>query len=319
MQPQFKSVQKIIISSEFMGQRIDNFLFNYLKNIPKTRIYRLLRKGEVRVNKKRVLHHYRLQANDQLRIPPLWQDPVERKPAPSKALVDLLAERILYEDDGLIVLNKPAHLPVHGGSQVKMGVIEALRALYPELSQLELVHRLDAETSGCLLVAKKRSVLRLLHTLMREGKIHKTYLALTRGHWSPSDCQVDLPLLKNTLQSGERKVVVHLEEGKPSLTIFRPIQRFSHATFVEVQLMTGRTHQIRVHAAAKGHPIAGDDKYGDRAFTKEMHSYGLKRLFLHAHILEWTWPDSGQKFSVRAPLDADLENCVDCLSDVGII
>ncbi len=293
------------------GQRIDNFLLKQLKGVPKTRIYRILRKGEVRVNKKRIKPDYRLNMGDVVRIPPVR---VSDKPAlakPGERVLKQINECILYEDDGLLVLNKPSGLAVHGGSGLNYGVIEGLRALRPEARFLELAHRLDRDTSGCLVIAKKRSVLRAFHELLREGGMDKIYLALVMGRWKGGGKRVDAPLRKNELKSGERVVRVS-KDGKPSSTIFTPVTLYKRCSLMRVKLLTGRTHQVRVHAQYSGHPIAGDDKYGDEAFNREMNGYGLKRLFLHAAELHFTLPEHGT-VHVEAPLDEKLQNLLDNL------
>lgn len=299
-------VQYLTIVEDFAGQRIDNYLITFLKNVPKTHVYRILRKGEVRVNKKRTEPSYKLQSGDIVRIPPMQLEPPKNKIQTPDHLRSMLTERILFEDKSLLIINKPSGLPVHGGSGVKMGLVEALRCMYPTSPHLELAHRLDADTSGCLILAKKRSVLKEMHELLRFGKVHKVYLALTRGRWQESECRVEVPLLKNYLSSGERIVKVN-KEGKLSLTVFRPITCYSEATLVEATLHTGRTHQIRVHAQYQGHPIAQDEKYGEREFNKYVKKLGLKRLFLHAHLVEFTL-SSGQKIRVSAPLEPELSD-----------
>jgi 23S rRNA pseudouridine955/2504/2580 synthase len=302
-------VHYLSVSADYADQRIDNFLVTRLKGVPKTRIYRILRKGEVRVNKKRVQPSYRLQAGDEIRIPPIRTDAPKAKPQPSQSLAEVLANRILYEDKSLLIINKPSGIAVHGGSGVKLGLVEALRCIYPKLTQLELAHRLDAETSGCLIFAKKRGVLKELHDLMRQGLVKKVYFTLTKGHWKQHELRVEVPLQKNQLSGGERIVKVQ-KDGKPSLTIFKPVHRYEKAMLVEATLKTGRTHQIRVHSQYQGHPIAGDEKYGDREFNKYMKEKGLKRLFLHAHYIEFTLPSTGEKIIASAPLDEDLEACL---------
>ena len=308
-----KQVYYLTIEPDYAGQRIDNFLLTRLKGVPKTRIYRILRKGEVRVNKKRIEPSYRLQAGDQVRVPPVEMSEQTVPQAPSHSLMALLSQRILYEDNQLLIINKPSGIPVHGGSQVKIGIVEALRCMYPKLPHLELAHRLDADTSGCLVLAKKRGVLKELHQLLREGKIQKIYLALTKGHWKPVELRVDVPLQKNHLSSGERIVKVD-QEGKSSLTVFVPLETFAGMTLVEAHLHTGRTHQIRVHAQYRRHPIAGDPKYGDKTFNKQMREQGLKRLFLHANSIEFLLPSTGEVIRVSAPLDEDLKACLTALS-----
>ncbi|MHB1947296.1 MAG: 23S rRNA pseudouridine(955/2504/2580) synthase RluC [Gammaproteobacteria bacterium] len=307
------AVEYVTIPADYAGQRIDNYLVTRLKGVPKTRIYRILRKGEVRVNKKRIDPSYRLQEGDIVRIPPLKLDVPKKPVQPHPNLVAKLSERILYEDASLLIINKPAGIPVHGGTGVSMGLVEALRNMYPKLPQLELVHRLDLDTSGCLILAKKRSALRELHELMRSGhQIRKVYWALTKGHWKQSELRVEAALQKNHLSSGERIVKVN-SEGKASLTQFQPIETYKDSMLVEATLHTGRTHQIRVHAQFIGHPIAGDEKYGDREFNKQLRQLGLRRLFLHARLLEFTLPSTGKEISVMAPLDSDLEDCLKLL------
>ncbi|MBA1235136.1 23S rRNA pseudouridine(955/2504/2580) synthase RluC [Stutzerimonas nitrititolerans] len=299
---QASSVQMLEVSPEFAGQRIDNFLRNQLKGVPKTLIYRILRKGEVRVNKGRIKPEYKLQAGDLVRVPPLRL--AERdEPAPlAQGLLERLEAAIVYEDKALIVLNKPAGIAVHGGSGLSYGVIEALRQLRPDAKELELVHRLDRDTSGLLMVAKRRSMLRHLHQELRGDGVDKRYMALVRGRWETGKKQVNAPLLKNTLRSGERMVEV-TDEGKEALTLFRVLRRFGDfATLVEARPVTGRTHQIRVHARHAGHAIAGDSKYGDEDFSREIRELGGKRLFLHAYGLKVPLPDGGE-LNLEAPVD----------------
>lgn len=305
-------VQYITIPPDFVEQRIDNFLVTRLKGVPKTHIYRILRKGEVRVNKKRIKQTYRLQAGDEVRLPPLELGEKIQPTTPSDQLIEFLKTRILYEDNHMLIINKPSGISVHGGSGVRLGLIEALRVMYPKLNQLELAHRLDRETSGCLIVAKKRSALRELHELQRAGQIKKIYKALTKGHWKKHALRVEESLLKNQLSSGERIVRVHTE-GKPSITLFSPLIAYKYAELMEVLLETGRTHQIRVHAQFRGHPVAGDEKYGDKAFNKQMHQLGLKRLFLHAYSLEFTLPSTNEFIQITAPLDDDLKGFLKAL------
>ncbi|WP_019342475.1 23S rRNA pseudouridine(955/2504/2580) synthase RluC [Stutzerimonas stutzeri] len=299
---QTSGVQMLEVSPELAGQRIDNFLRTQLKGVPKTLIYRILRKGEVRVNKGRIKPEYKLQAGDVVRVPPL-RLPERDEPVPlAQGLLERLEAAIVFEDKALIVLNKPAGIAVHGGSGLSFGVIEALRQLRPDAKELELVHRLDRDTSGLLMVAKKRSMLRHLHQQLRDDGVDKRYMALVRGRWDTSKKQVNAPLLKNTLRSGERMVEV-TDEGKDALTLFRVLRRFGDfATLIEAKPVTGRTHQIRVHARHAGHSIAGDSKYGDEEFSAVIRDLGGKRLFLHAYALRVPLPDGGE-LSLEAPVD----------------
>ncbi|EMI5488992.1 23S rRNA pseudouridine(955/2504/2580) synthase RluC [Providencia stuartii] len=306
-------VQFIDISDDEAGQRIDNFLLAKLKGVPKSMIYRIIRKGEVRVNKGRIKPEYKLAEGDQVRVPPVRV--AEREEAPVSAKLDkvaALANCILYEDDAILVINKPSGTAVHGGSGLSFGVIEGLRALRPEARFLELVHRLDRDTSGILLVAKKRSALRALHEQLRLKQMQKDYLALVRGNWQSHTKVVQAPLLKNILQSGERVVRVS-PEGKPSETRFKVEERFENATLVKASPVTGRTHQIRVHTLHAGHPIAFDNRYGDKQFDSQLAGTGLKRLFLHASSLKFTHPKSGEEMRIQAPLDNELNQCLKVL------
>ncbi len=293
--------------SEDAGQRIDNFLLKTLKGVPKSLIYRLLRKGEIRVNKKRTKPDYKLQSDDVIRVAPIR---MAEKNAPVSTKLNVVANlesQILYEDEILIVLNKPSGMAVHGGSGLSFGIIEALRALRPQAKMLELVHRLDRDTSGCLVVAKKRSALRHLHEQLRNKKVQKFYHALVKGRWSTKLTRVTEALKKNDLKSGERVVVVDNINGKDAETRFKVIQHYHHATLVRAFPVTGRTHQIRVHCQVKGHPIAGDPKYGYEDFDAEMKTIGLKRLFLHAASIEFTHPRTEQRLKIEAPLEKSLQ------------
>lgn len=300
------------VAGEEAGQRLDNFLLRILKGAPKSMIYRIIRKGEVRINKGRTKPDYRLRAGDQVRIPPVRV--ADDKPGPSSGSVDFLNDRILFEDNRILILDKPSGMAVHGGSGLAYGVIEGLRALRPTAPFLELVHRLDRDTSGCLIIAKRRSALRGLHELLREGQVGKIYLCLVMGEWQGGARWVDAPLRKFQTGSGERVVRVS-PDGKPARSYFRPIERYNGATLMEVKLDTGRTHQIRVHAASVGHPLAGDDKYGDDAFNNRMKGLGLRRLFLHAHRLTFIEPGSEQDIDVSAPLDDTLATVLTRLHD----
>ncbi len=305
------------INERHEGQRVDNFLLTHLKGVPKSLIYRILRSGEVRVNKGRIKPAYRLQLGDVVRVPPLRRPDTPPAPQPSRQVVDLIIRSILYEDNGLLVINKPSGVAVHGGSGLSYGVIEALRIARPDARDLELVHRLDRDTSGCLMIAKKRSVLRALHTLLREDGVDKRYVALLKGRWRGGERRVTAALKKNVLLSGERVVRVG-EDGKASETLFRPLRHFASATMVEALPRTGRTHQIRVHAAHLGQPIAADDKYGDDEFNAQMRQRGLRRLFLHAASLRFTLPGADRPLEFRAPLGPDLETVLAALDEETI-
>ena len=294
------------VAPERAGQRLDNFLLREMQGVPRSLIYRIVRTGQVRVNKGRVKAGYRIQAGDRIRIPPV-RLPDPRVPAvPPARQLERLRASVIYEDDRLMVIDKPAGMAVHGGSGLAFGVIEGLRALSPGQNDLELVHRLDRDTSGCLLVSKRRSMLRWLHQLIRENRVEKRYLALLAGQLPRSPFQVDAPLRKNTLQSGERVVRVD-PEGRAARTGFRLVRRYGGASLVEVRLHTGRTHQIRVHAAHLGTPVLGDEKYGERRANAAMRALGLKRLFLHACALTFELPNGAGRFNVAAPLGQDLE------------
>lgn len=312
------AVQILEVSVDEAGQRIDNFLLRLLKGVPKSRIYRIIRKGEVRVNRGRIRPEYRVQAGDQIRVPPV-RVAVDNGPAEvPKTQQQRLLEHILYEDDRLLVINKPAGMAVHGGSGLSYGVIEALRAARPESHYLELVHRLDRGTSGCLMIAKKRSELRQLHELLRLGRMEKCYLALVKGDWQNGARRVTEPLQKNLLRGGERVVRVD-PQGKQADTRFKPVSVFADASLLEVELGTGRTHQIRVHAAHIGHPLAGDDKYGDPDFNKRMRQLGLRRLFLHAQSLGFRNETNGREVFVSAPLTGDLREALDRLEQSAAV
>ncbi|HBC71157.1 MAG TPA: 23S rRNA pseudouridine(955/2504/2580) synthase [Coxiellaceae bacterium] len=284
---------------------MDNFLFNKLKNVPKSRIYRMLRGGEVRVNKKRAAPSYKIQSDDLIRIPPFWAEETLSKGKPGSNLIKLLLDAIIFEDNRILVINKPSGIASHGGSGINFGVIETLRAARPDLKNLELVHRLDRDTSGCLILAKKRSALRELHKLIFDGAILKKYVLLVRGQWQGGERAVDASLLKNQLKSGERMVTID-HQGKDSLTIFRPLKVGIVASLIEAELKTGRTHQIRVHALHIGYPIAGDEKYGDSEFNAKMKELGLKRMFLHAEKISFCWATK-EKVEFVAKLDKELE------------
>ncbi|MDY0633020.1 23S rRNA pseudouridine(955/2504/2580) synthase RluC [Pasteurella multocida] len=310
-----QTVKMLMISEDEAGQRIDNYLLAKLKGVPKSLIYRILRKGEVRVNKGRIKPEYKLQANDIVRVPPVRVSEKEHAPISTKLnKVSQLEKQILFEDECLLVLNKPSGIAVHGGSGLNFGVIEALRTLRPDARFLELVHRLDRDTSGILLVAKKRSALRSLHEQLREKTVQKDYLALVRGQWQSHCKVVKAPLLKNELSSGERIVRVS-EQGKPSETRFSIEERYEYATLVKASPVTGRTHQIRVHTQYAGHPIALDDKYGDKHFDEQMTQLGLTRLFLHAFSIRFEHPKTGETLRINAPLDPEMKKILGALRE----
>lgn len=309
----FNQVQFVTIDGDEAGQRIDNFLLARLKGVPKSMIYRIIRKGEVRVNKGRIKPEYKLNAGDSIRIPPVRvAEKEEIAVSPKLDKVSALANCILYEDEHLMLINKPSGTAVHGGSGLSFGVIEGLRALRPEARFLELVHRLDRDTSGVLLIAKKRSALRALHEQLRLKQMQKDYLALVRGQWQSHTKVIQAPLLKNILQSGERVVKVS-NEGKPSETRFKVEERFEFATLVKASPVTGRTHQIRVHTLHASHPIAFDDRYGDRDFDAQLVGTKLNRLFLHASSLTFTHPSTGEQMRIEAPMDNSLRHCLQVL------
>ena len=301
------AVAMVTVTEDQHGQRLDNFLMSRLKGVPKSAIYRMIRKGEVRVNKGRIKPEHKLQDGDVVRVPPAHTKPAsEESLFVGDNLKSQLEAAILYEDDGLIVINKPSGLAVHGGSGVSLGVIEALRLMRPNQRFLELVHRLDRDTSGCLMVAKKRSVLKKLHEDLRDGNnLQKTYIALLWGRWNGLEHRIEAPLRKFHLPSGERVVRVSTD-GKQSLTLFRQMELFDNATLVEARPITGRTHQIRVHAQHAGHAIAGDEKYLHREQAAYFVDKGLKRLFLHAARLELV-DTEGQRRVFEAPLPKELK------------
>ncbi len=299
------SVNFVEIDESGAAQRIDNFLFKHLKGVPKSHIYRILR-GEVRVNKKRVDQTYRLKLGDLLRIPPIR---VAEKHEVRIARIPTVEFPILYEDDALLAVNKPAGVAVHGGSGISFGVIEQMRNARPDAKFLELVHRLDRETSGVLLIAKKRSALTAMHEIMREGNSDKRYLTMVLGQWKNVKQHVKLPLHKFDTPKGEKRVMVR-EDGQASHTIFALQRSWKEFSLLEAQLKTGRTHQIRVHLAHLGFPIAGDDKYGDFARNKALAKQGLKRMFLHAYSIEFNHPLTVEPMRLVAPLPIELEDFI---------
>lgn len=297
------TVSKVTIDAEAAGQRLDNFLFRRLKGVPKSRVYRMLREGEVRVSGRRAKPDYKLGAGDEVRIPPARV--AEAAPVPPARVVRSLLPRVLYRDDSLLVIDKPAGQAVHGGSGISLGVIEQLRLELPDARYLELVHRLDKETSGVLLLALRRSALVALHRMLREGETRKFYLALAVGEWRDAVRHVRLALHKTTGESGERRVHVH-EDGQHAHTVFRRRRVAGGFSLLEAELKTGRTHQIRVHLAALDHPIAGDDKYGDFELNRALRKQGLRRMFLHAARMELMHPISGVPLVLEAPMPDDL-------------
>jgi 23S rRNA pseudouridine955/2504/2580 synthase len=326
LEPESPATSHTAVRTETMGKedagtRVDKVLARLLPGVPRTRIFRLLRRGEVRLNGRRIGGEARVAEGDILRVPPVRieaPEPARAVPNVSKTLVAQLQGAILLENDRLLVVNKPAGVAVHGGSGISAGVIEVLRAVRPD-ETLELVHRLDRDTSGCLLVARKRSTLRSLHALLREDSagdsegFDKRYLALVRGKWELGSKRIEAPLRTDTRVGGERTVKVD-PGGKEATSEFRVVQFFGNlATLLEVRLFTGRTHQIRVHAAYAGHPVAGDEKYGDADFNRQMKSFGLARLFLHAHSISFEDPDGRGLVSVSAPLPQELHAVIDAL------
>ncbi|MDN3518465.1 RluA family pseudouridine synthase [Aquisalimonas lutea] len=310
-------VRHVDVDRDSAGQRIDNFLARELRGVPRARVHRLLRRGEVRVNGGRVRSGTRLSAGDRVRIPPVSTDQPsgQAETAAPEKLLQQLDAAILHEDKRLLVLNKPSGIAVHGGSGIRWGVIELLRARRPEAPFLELVHRLDRETSGCLLVAKRRSELRRLHAVIRDGGLDKRYLALVQGRLPRHPLPVEAALDRNARRQGERTVQVN-SKGQYARTVFRRSEVYQGATLADVSVATGRTHQIRVHAAHAGHPLAGDDRYGDDEWNRALRSQGLRRLFLHASSLQWRDPDSGQELVYHAALPEDLGRVLARLAQV---
>ena len=297
------------VEAESAGQRIDNYLTRHLKGVPKSHIYRILRSGEVRVNSRRVRAEYRLEAGDRVRLPPVRT--ATRGEAPARRAPSFDA-RVIHEDDQLLVIDKPAGIAVHGGSGISHGAVEQLRAARPHAPFLELVHRIDRDTSGVLMLAKRRSALLALHRQLREGRVEKRYLVLVSGRWRDARRSVQLPLEKHVLKSGERRVSVN-REGAPSHTIFHLRRSWDGFSLLEAELKTGRTHQIRVHLAHLGFPVAGDDKYGDFALNKTLAREGLKRMFLHACEVVIEHPRTGIALTLEAPLPGELQAFVSSL------
>jgi 23S rRNA pseudouridine955/2504/2580 synthase len=321
----------VTIDDGHAGQRIDNFLLGRLKNVPKSHVYRILRSGEVRVNKGRIDQTYRLNLDDIVRIPPLRIEPplrIDENAQNAKSNTGAHFEpkmpqsarpdwRFIFEDDSLLAIDKPAGMAVHGGSGISVGVIEALRRDRPEAKFLELVHRLDRETSGVLLLAKKRSALTAMHAMLRgeaQTRVEKHYYAMVQGAWPDQRKSVKIKLAKYVTREGERRVAVDEEDGQESHTIFNRVTQLPGATLLDCDIRTGRTHQIRVHLATLGYPIIGDDKYGDFALNKHVAAAkngGLKRMFLHAYSMAFTHPLTGEKMLIEAPLSKDLQRYLD--------
>jgi len=292
----------LVVGAEGDDQRVDNFLFRHCRGVPRSHIYRILRTGQVRVNSGRVDATRRLREGDRVRVPPIRIAATKARPASAPPGPEL---PVVYEDEALLVIDKPSGVAVHGGSGISFGVIERMRAARPKLKLLELVHRLDRDTSGLLMLAKKRSLLVRLHEALRAGEIDKRYLALVKGRWTQAERSVSLPLRKYVTGAGERRVSVD-NEGKAAQTVFRLERRFRDFTLLSAELRSGRTHQIRVHLAHLGYPIAGDDKYGDFELNRALSARGLKRMFLHAAELTLTHPASGEVLRLTSPLPAAL-------------
>lgn len=310
----FDSVSMLNVSGDYAGQRIDNFLSARLKGVPKSRIYRLLRKGEIRVNKGRAKPDRRLEAGDIIRLPPIRVSENEVRQPPD-SLLKCLEDAVVYEDDQIMVIDKPTGVAVHSGTGVEFGVIEGLQASRPDIQGLSLVHRLDRETSGCLLLCKERRILPDLNRVLASGAFDKRYLTLVCGDWTDGRRSVRAPLALRRSGDQERRNEVDLDAGKSSETVFLPKERLDGYTLLEARLHSGRMHQIRAHAAHIGYPLAGDDKYGDRARNRGLKRFGLRRLFLHAFRLSFSMPGSGRRIRVEIPLAGDLESVLERMRD----
>ena len=297
-----QGVQWVTVDEDNEGQRVDNFLLAQLRGVPKSIVYRVVRKGEVRVNKGRVKPDTRLKTGDQVRIPPITRKEKPAQVAPGSRVQGVMEAAVVFENEHMLVVNKPSGIAVHGGSGLSFGLIEVLRSARPDSRFLELVHRLDRDTSGLVMVAKKRSALRYLQDELRQKRIRKVYHALVVGRWSEDVPRVEAPLLRYEMPNGERRVRVD-DDGKASLTLFRCLQHYDGYTLVEASPVTGRTHQIRVHSACEGHPIAGDDKYMDDVSLKAFRAVGGQRLMLHARALEFTLPVTGESMRLEASYD----------------
>ena len=313
MTQEYRPVQQVIIAEDRSGQRLDNFLFAQFRQLPKSRIYKMLRKGEVRINGGRVKQAYRIQTGDRLRLPPVRIDsaPQSKRPIPDEAL-ESLEKNILFEDADLLVLSKPAGLAVHAGSGIRYGVIEILRKLRSNDPYLELVHRLDRGTSGLLLVARNRKALTGLHELLRDGQVKKVYLALAAGKWRGGTQRLESTLRREG-DKGKIRRTQQKEGGKKAVSEFDPLRIYSNSTLLRVRIHTGRTHQIRVQAADAGFPLLGDTTYGDFPANREWRKKGLKRLFLHAAEVSFQWPLSGKKMHFESPLSSELQSVIDKL------
>jgi 23S rRNA pseudouridine955/2504/2580 synthase len=297
------------VGEEGAAQRIDNYLLRRLKGVPKSHVYRVLRSGQVRVNSARVRPDYRLRVGDRVRIPPVRA--ATRSALPSRdAAARAATLPIVYEDAALLVIDKPAGVAVHGGSGLSFGAIEALRSARPDAKLLELAHRLDRDTSGLLVVAKKRSALVELHRMLREGEVKKVYVALVKGRWRGGAREIRAPLHKSVTRSGERRVAVR-SDGLVAATRVRPLAVSARVSLLELELLTGRTHQIRVHLAHVGHPVVGDDKYGDFAFNREMAKQNVARLCLHARRLALAHPTSGVPLRLESPIPSEMRAAIE--------
>ena len=307
------AVQRVTVTDAEEGQRVDNFLSSRMKGIPRSHLYKVLRSGEVRVNGGRVKASTRLSEGDEVRIPPIKQPAPGEEVTVNDGLIQRMRDAVLFEDEAIIVINKPSGMAVHGGSGISLGLIEVARRTWPKDSKLELVHRLDRDTSGCLLLARTRPALLDLQRQLRDHLMSKEYTALCVGRWPKQVRVVDAPLERNQLKSGERMVKVS-GEGKAAESRFKILQHLRSATLLSIQIVSGRTHQIRVHAQLVGHPLAGDEKYGDDDANRELRKQGLKRIFLHAGRVQFRHPISGDLVEVTADLPEDLQNVVQGLS-----
>lgn len=300
------------------GQRIDNFLIRHFKGVPKSHIYKILRKGEVRVNKKRIKATYKLSVGDEVRLPPVRTSPEKVRRPPDDA-IERLSRRIVYDDERVVVVNKPAGLAVHAGSGIDFGVIDIMQCMEKKDRDIFLVHRLDRGTSGCLLLARDREALRSLQRALQEDRMTKYYLALVKGRWEQQEQRLEMSLRRNKIRGGERLVQVD-RDGKPSVSVFTTLRSFAGkpgqagCSLMRIKLITGRTHQIRVHSAESDHPLAGDQRYGDEQFNRQMKSYGLNRIFLHASAITFPHPDNDQDMTLEPPLDDDLQQVLEQLS-----